>query len=100
MPSAGVTVGDKGGAYFGILLQNYCGWWLTVFTTFALYPWLLGKGPKPGEASLDRLALGSYLVRELGIVIASLVNGAGGQALIGFFVMTPLGMVAGRMKMA
>jgi len=48
---------------------------------------------------LDRLALGSYLVTALGIVIASLVTGAGGQALIGFFVMMPW-VMAGRMKTA
>ena len=28
---------DTRGAYFGIPQQNFWGWWLTVFTTFALY---------------------------------------------------------------
>jgi putative membrane protein len=80
---------DVKGAYFGIPLQNYWGWWLTIFTTFALYLWLFGKGAKPALFGFDRLALTSYLVTALGIVAASLVSGAGGLALIGFFAMTP-----------
>ena len=30
------------GAYFGIPLQNYWGWWLTVFVTFMLFL-MIGK---------------------------------------------------------
>jgi hypothetical protein len=60
--------------------------------------WLLGKDAKPGEARFDRLALRSYLVTALGIVAASLVTGAGGLALIGFFAMLPWA-IAGWLKM-
>lgn len=27
------------GAYFGIPVQNFWGWWLTTFTTFLLFQW-------------------------------------------------------------
>jgi uncharacterized membrane protein len=59
-------VWDVKGVYFGVLLQNFLGLWLMVFTTFALYLWLFGKGAQSTEAGFDRLALGSYLVTALG----------------------------------
>jgi uncharacterized membrane protein len=99
MVAGGNWVWDTKGAYFGIPLQNFWGWWLTIFTTFALYLWLFGKGAKPVEAKFDRLALASYLVTALGIVAASLVTRAGGLALIGFFAMLPWA-VAGWLRMA
>ncbi len=77
------------GAYHGIPLQNFWGWWLTVFTTFALYLLISGKAPKTHAAKFDRLAVLSYLVTALGIVIVSLVSKADELALIGFFAMTP-----------
>jgi putative membrane protein len=99
MVAGGNWVWDVKGAYFGIPLQNFWGWWLTIFTTFALYLWLFGKGAKPVESGFDRLALGSYLITALGIVVASLVTGAGGRALIGFFAMLPW-VVAGGLKLS
>jgi hypothetical protein len=80
-------------------LQNFWGWWLTVFTTFALYLWLFGKEARPAMARFDRLALGSYLVTCLGIVIAALISEAGALALIGFFAMIPWG-IAGWLKIS
>jgi putative membrane protein len=97
MVAGGNWVWDTQGVYFGIPLQNFWGWWLTIFTTFALYLWLFSKGAKPADARFDRLALESYLVTGLGIVIASLVTGAGNLALIGFFVMLPWA-IAGWLK--
>jgi putative membrane protein len=98
MVAGGNWVWDVKGAYFGIPLQNYWGWWLTIFTTFALYLWLFRKDAKPGDARFDQLALGSYLVTALGIVAAALFTGADGLALIGFFAMMPW-VVAGWLKM-
>jgi putative membrane protein len=89
MVAGGHWVWDTNGAYFGIPLQNYWGWWLTVFTTFALYLLMSGKTEKPAEAKFDRLAVLSYLVTALGLVAVSLVSGAGALALIGFFAMMP-----------
>ena len=96
--AGGNWVWDIKGAYFGIPLQNYWGWWLTIFTTFALYMWLSGKAAKPAQAGFDRLALTSYLVTGLSIVIISLLTGASALALIGFFAMLPWA-VAGWLKM-
>jgi putative membrane protein len=98
MVAGGHWVWDTDGAYFGIPLQNYLGWWLTVFTTFALYLLISGKAEKPVEARFDRLAVTSYLVTALGIVAVSLVSGAGALALIGFFAMMPW-VAAGWLRM-
>jgi putative membrane protein len=95
MVAGGHWVWDTQGAYFGIPLQNFCGWWLTIFTTFTLYLWLFGSDAKPTQARFDRLALWSYLVTGLGIVVVALVSGLGALALIGLFAMFPWGITAG-----
>ncbi len=77
------------GSYHGIPLQNFWGWWLTVFTTFALYLLISGKARKTHAARFNRLAVLSYLVTALGIVVVSLVSKEGELALIGFFAMMP-----------
>jgi putative membrane protein len=85
----GHWVWDVNGVYHGIPLQNYWGWWLTIFTTFALYLLLSGKEEKPVETKLDRLAIASYLVTALGLILSCLAGGAGELALIGIFAMLP-----------
>jgi uncharacterized membrane protein len=97
MVAGGHWVWDVKGAYFGIPLQNFWGWWLTIFTTFAMYLGLFGKGSIRGEAKFDRLAIGSYIVTGTGIIIASVLSGAGALALIGFFAMAPWA-IAGWLK--
>ena len=97
MVATGHWVWDVQGAYFGIPLQNFWGWWLTVFTTFALYLWMSGKDARPAGAGFDRLALGSYLVTALGIILAALLSGWGALALIGVFAMLPW-VIAGLLK--
>ena len=99
MVAGGHWVWDTNGAYFGIPLQNFWGWWLTIFTTFAIYLLVSGKIEKPANPKFDRLALGSYLVTALGIVLVSFVTGEGTLALIGLFAMLPWG-IAGWLKIA
>jgi uncharacterized membrane protein len=89
MVAGGHWVWDVNGVYFGIPVQNYWGWWLTVFATFALYQWISGKRAKPTDARFDRLALLSYLVTALGIVLAAFLSGWAAIALIGLFAMLP-----------
>ena len=99
MVAGGHWVWDVNGAYHGIPLQNFWGWWLTVFTTYALYLMVSGKASKIPDTKFDRLALLSYLVTALGIVMLSLVSQAGELALIGFFAMIPW-VVTGWLKLA
>ncbi|MBI4731327.1 MAG: carotenoid biosynthesis protein [Chloroflexi bacterium] len=95
----GHWVWDVDGAYHGIPLQNYWGWWLTVFTTYALYMLASAGGGKAAQAGFDRLAASSYLVTALGMILPSLLSGAGELGLIGFFAMTPWA-IAGLLKMS
>ena len=89
MVSAGYWVWEVPGPYFGVPLQNYWGWWLTVFTSLALYLLLAGAGRREGGGALDHLAIASYLITALGIIILTLVGRAGALALIGLFAMLP-----------
>jgi uncharacterized membrane protein len=82
MVAGGHWVWDVNGAYHGTPLQNFWGWWLTVFTTFALYLLVSGKASKVPTTAFDRLAVLSYLV----------------TALIGFFAMLPW-VITGWLKM-
>jgi uncharacterized membrane protein len=99
MVASGHWVWDVNGAYHGIPLQNFWGWWLTVFTTFALYLLISGKASILPDGKFDRLAVLSYLVTALGIVILSLVSNQGELALIGFFAMMPW-IIAGWLRLA
>ena len=99
MVAGGNWVWDVNGAYFGVPLQNFWGWWLTVFSAFALYMWLFGKGARPMQARFDRLALASYVVTGASILTVAGLSGSGNLALIGFFAMAPWA-VAGWLKIA
>lgn len=89
MVSGGHWVWDVTGPYYGIPLQNFWGWWLTVFTSYALYLLVRRAFRTPADTRFDRAALVSYLITALGMITGSLINGAGDLALIGFFAMLP-----------
>lgn len=99
MVAGGHWVWDVEGAYFGIPLQNFWGWWLTVFSTYTLYLLIAGKGRKVTEDKFDLWAVASYLVTAIGIVLASFVAGQGGLALVGLFAMLPW-IVTGWLKVS
>ena len=82
-------VWDVKGEYYGIPLQNFWGWWLTVFTTFVLYLIIIRKGPSNAEAKFDCQALVLYMITGYSNVIVAFTGGAGGVALTGFFALTP-----------
>lgn len=94
MVAGGHWVWEVEGAYFGIPLQNFWGWWLTVFTTFALYLLVRGRKDAMPDPGFDRQAVASYGITALGMIASSLRHGAGDLALIGFFVMLPWVIVA------
>jgi putative membrane protein len=85
-------VWDVQGAYFGVPLQNYFGWWLTVFVTFLLFMVFSRQAPgleEPPSASFDRLAVVSYAVTGLSSIIVDFQAGLGGPGLVGIFAMAP-----------
>jgi uncharacterized membrane protein len=87
---------EVNGAYFGVPLQNYWGWWLTTFITFALF--LLLGGPSLARqttrsAQFDRLAVASYLIIGLSNIIYVFNWGISGPGLVGLFAMLPWGIL-------
>jgi uncharacterized membrane protein len=92
MVSGGHWIWDEKGAYFGVPLQNYWGWWLTTFVTFAIFVWLAGIQPKRGSLakdSLDWQAIVSYSITGLSTIFISMNLGLGGSGLVGLFAMLP-----------
>jgi putative membrane protein len=89
MVSADYWVWEVKGAYFGVPLQNYWGWWLTVFTSFVLYLLATRNQPAVKVASRDRMALSIYVITGYANVINALTSGLGGPAISGFFALTP-----------
>lgn len=91
MVAGGHWVWEKPGAYFGIPLQNYWGWWLTIFVTFWLFL-TIGR-VKPGRLTagddFDRLAVWSYAVTGLSSVLTNFIIGLNGEAMVGIFAMLP-----------
>ena len=92
MVRGGHWVWDVEGAYFGIPLQNYWGWWLTAFNVF-LVNWLAARrNGDPPRVQDDRLAVLSYAITGLSGILVCLdpdATGLGGAALAGFFAMSP-----------
>ncbi len=92
MVAGGNWVWDVKGAYFGVPLQNYLGWWLTTFVTFSLFL-LLGRVSLAKQAvlsgSFDQLAIASYMVVGLSNIITVTRIGHGGAGLAGLFAMLP-----------
>ena len=92
MVAGGHWVWEVNGAYFGIPLQNYWGWWLTIFVAFLLFM-ILGRitpekleTPDPG---FERQAVILYAIAGLSTMIVCLQMGLDGPGLVGLFAMLP-----------
>lgn len=92
MVAGGHWVWEVEGAYFGIPLQNFWGWWLTIFVAFLLFMSLGRLTPKKLEISdgrFEQQAVILYAISGLSTVVVNLQIGLGGPALAGFFAMLP-----------
>lgn len=95
MVMSGHWTWESSGAYFGVPVQNFFGWWLTTFVTFAAFLLIwreqLESDPagRVASAHWDRWAFLSYLVTGFGTGVASAVYGLAGSALVGLFAMSP-----------
>jgi uncharacterized membrane protein len=91
MVAGGHWVWEKTGAYFGIPLQNYWGWWLTIFVTFWLF--LTIARIRPGSLAIsdlfDRLPVWSYAITGLSSIFTNFIFGLDGPAMVGLFAMLP-----------
>lgn len=91
MVAGGHWVWDVQGPYYGIPLQNFWGWWLTVFSTYGLYLLVRGRVAQPrwADPAFDRMAMLAYLATTVSTVCGALLAGSGDLGLIGFFSMVP-----------
>ncbi len=92
MVAAGHWVWQNPGPFFGIPLQNYWGWWLTIFVAFLAFLVIGRVSPASLETTdrtFERQAVLSYTIAGLSTVLVCLQNGLGGPALAGFFAMAP-----------
>ena len=97
MVVSGHWVWEVKGAYFGIPLQNYAGWWLTTFVTFALFLLLGGASlAKSARQStwFDQLAIASYLIIGLSNILIVSSFSIQGPGLAGLFAMLPWVLLA------
>lgn len=94
MVAGNYWVWEVQGAFFGVPLQNYWGWWLTVFTTFVLYLLVIRNRPSGKEVGFDRLAIIVFMITGYGNVINALTINLAGPALAGFFALTPWVLLA------
>ncbi|MBA4375315.1 MAG: hypothetical protein C0401_03965 [Anaerolinea sp.] len=77
------------GAYFGIPLQNFAGWWLTTFSAVGLYYMITKKIDEKPLGIPDRWAVYSYTITATTTIVMALITGLGGPALAGFFAIFP-----------
>ncbi|MGE5223581.1 MAG: carotenoid biosynthesis protein, partial [Omnitrophica WOR_2 bacterium] len=92
MVGGGYWVWEVPGVYFGIPLQNYWGWWLTIFIIFFMFTWISNTYPlsqKPAGDDYDHGAIASYAISGLGSICFVWISGSGGPALAGLFAMLP-----------
>jgi len=92
MVFGGHWVWEVKGAYFGIPLQNYWGWWLTIFVAILLFMILGRLTPAKLETTdpgFERQAVLSFAIAGLSTVIVCLQMGLDGPALVGLFAMGP-----------
>jgi uncharacterized membrane protein len=92
MVAGGHWVWDQPGAYFGIPVHNYIGWWLTIFVAFLLF-FVIGRVDPAGlevhDEAFERQAIFSYAITGLSTIVVDFSRGLAGPALAGFWAMLP-----------
>jgi uncharacterized membrane protein len=92
MVASGHWEWEEPGMYFGVPLQNYWGWWLTIFVTFILFLSLGRVTPEKlatSDRRFERLAVILYAIAGLSTVIVCLRTDLRGPALAELFAMLP-----------
>jgi carotene biosynthesis associated membrane protein len=91
MVAGGHWVWEQPGAYFGVPLQNYWGWWLTTFVTFWLFLSLahINPGQETSHNPFSQLAIWSYAITGFSSLLVDFEFGLDGPALVGIFAMLP-----------
>jgi uncharacterized membrane protein len=82
------------GAYFGIPIQNFFGWWFTAFCFYSIYlmlaPTAIDVGFQPAHNTLGLFASSAYFIMCISMAITNADLGKVGPAIMGFGAMGPL----------
>jgi len=91
MVQSGHWVWEVQGAYFGVPVQNFLGWWVTVTATVVLFQAICRASTlkPPQHGVFDRLSVPLYLITASGNLFAAWMSGLYGPALVGLFAMLP-----------
>jgi len=89
MVRAGHWVWEIDGAYFGIPIQNFLGWWLTTFLCVAVFLLLTMKMKRPEKGAPGGWVVISYGTQAAATIIGDGFIGLGGAGMAGFFAMLP-----------
>jgi uncharacterized membrane protein len=89
MVFGGHWVWEVEGAFFGVPLQNFWGWWLTTFIALGLYQGLAHFLVENPRGISNQWAVWAYLVTALSTVAVDLALGLEGPALAGLFAVLP-----------
>lgn len=85
----GYWIWHEEGVYFGIPLQNFIGWWLTVSVTVAVYLMACRCKQRPQNRSLDEMAVVNYFFGAIGTIVLDMQAGLTMAAVAGAMAMTP-----------
>lgn len=95
MVAGGHWIWDQAGEYFDIPVQNFWGWWLTIFVAFLFF--LAVGRVKPEQVriqdhsdhSFDQLAILSYGLAGLSSIVMDFQIDLAGPGMVGIFAMAP-----------
>ena len=98
MVAANHWVWETEGAYIGIPLQNFLGWFLTALVILLLFLFTSRMKPQISRGkesnNFNRLAILSYAILGGSTILLAFNNQLGGPALAGLFGMAPWILVA------
>lgn len=92
MVAGGHWIWDQAGEYFDIPVQNFWGWWLTIFVAFLFFLWVGRVTPEQvrmQDHSFDQLAILSYVIAGLSSVVMDFQIDLAGPGMVGLFAMAP-----------
>jgi uncharacterized membrane protein len=90
MVRSGQWVWEVNGAYFGVPVQNFWGWWLTTFVALLIFQFIARPPAQKSSGDIpDQWVVILYAITGLATVIVDIVIGLPGPALVGFFAMVP-----------
>jgi len=92
MVAGGHWVWEVDGAFFGVPLQNFWGWWLTIFIAISLFIYIANVIPSDlieKDAKFNILVVTSYAITGLSSILIDIRIGLQGAGLAGLFAMFP-----------